>query len=149
MPESFYREPDKDYTGPTDKAGRAVYGKRNPNALINDRCKRLFQRQLSGLPARQLVLEHASRESIAENTAWRDWKKVTEWNEAGWNEEKETILSRIQAMRMKIIDQAVRKGQLQTAMMGLKDLQETLLGDTNNGESMVKLNINIESPADK
>jgi hypothetical protein len=146
VPESFYREPDKDYNGPTDKSGRAVYGKRNPDALINDRCKRLFQRQLSGLPARQLVLEHASRESIAENTAWRDWKKVTEWNEAGWNEERETILSRIQAMRMKIIDQAVRKGQLQTAMMGLKDLQETLLGDTNNGESTVKLNINIESP---
>jgi len=50
---------------------------------------------------------------------------------------------------MRIIDQAVRKGQLQTAMMGLKDLQETLLGDTNGGESTVKLNINIENKSEQ
>ena len=124
-------------------------GARNPDEVVENRCKRLFQKQLSGLPARQLVLAHADEESISEATAWRDWNKVTEWNEAGWNEERDTILSRIQAMRMKLINQAMKKGQLQTAMMGLKDLQETLLGDTNNGESMVKLNINIESPDKK
>jgi len=146
VPESFYRDVDKESTAPKDKKGRAVYGKRNPDALIEDRCKRLFKRQLTGLPARHLVLDHADREGVSEATAWRDWDRVVAWNEAGWSEERGTILSRIQAMRMRIIDQAVRKGQLQTAMMGLKDLQETLLGDTNNGESTVKLNINIENP---
>ena len=124
-------------------------GARNPDEVVENRCKRLFQKQLTGLPARQLVLAHADDEGISESTAWRDWDAVCKWNEAGWAEERETILARIQAMRMKIINQAVKKGQLQTAMMGLKDLQETLLGDTNNGQSMVKLNINIESPADK
>ena len=81
--------------------------------------------RISDLLAKQ-PLRCADRECIAEATAWRDWTRVVGWNETGWNEEKETILSRIQAMRMRIIDQAVKKGQLQTAMMGLKDLQETL-----------------------
>jgi len=149
VPEHFLREVSEESEAPKNKKGQAVYGKRNPDAVIEERCKRLFKRQLTGLPARQLVLEHADRECIAEATAWRDWTRVVSWNEAGWSEEKETILSRIQAMRMRIIDQAVRKGQLQTAMMGLKDLQETLLGDTNGGESMVKLNINIENKSEQ
>jgi len=146
MPDAFYREGDGESTSPKDKKGRGVYGKRNPDALIEDRCKRLFKRQLTGLPARHLVLDHCDREGVSEATGWRDWERVVAWNEAGWSEERETRLSRIQAMRMRIIDQAVRKGQVQTAMMGLKDLQETLLGDADNGESTVKLNINIENP---
>lgn len=143
------REVDEASEAPKNKKGQAVYGKRNPDAVIEERCKRLFKRQLTGLPARHLVLDHADRESVSEATAWRDWERVVSWNETGWNEERETILSRIQAMRMRIIDQAVRKGQLQTAMMGLKDLQETLLGDTNGGESTVKLNINIENKSEQ
>lgn len=140
MPESFTREVPEGSNAPK------VYGKRNPDSVIEERCKRLFKRQLTGLPARHLVLDHCEREGVSEATAWRDWNVVSQWNEDGWNEERETILPRIQAMRMRIIELATRKGQLQTAMMGLKDLQETLLSDTNGGESIVQLNINIENP---
>ena len=124
-------------------------GARNPDEVVEDRCKRLFQKQLSGLPARQLVLAHADEQGISESTAWRDWQTVCAWNDAGWLDERDTMLGRIQSMRLALIEKATRKGQLQTAMMGLKDLQETLLLNTTDGESMVKLSINIESPADK
>ena len=57
-----------------------IYGKRNPKSHIEKRCQRLYTKQLDGLSTRQLVLQHAQREGIAEKTAWSDWKRVTEWN---------------------------------------------------------------------
>jgi len=122
-------------------------GERNPEAAaaVDKRCKALFRKQLSGLPARQLVLSHAAEEGISEATAWRDWKTVCAWNDSGWSDERDSMLARIQTMRLALIDKATRKGQLQTAMMGLKDLQETLLLNSDGEESTVKLNINIEA----
>jgi hypothetical protein len=98
------------------------YGKRNPNAVIEERQKRLYKRQLTGLPVRQLVLDHADRESIAEATAWRDWEAVKTWNEADWAKDRESIVSRLQAMRMRAIDAAIRKGQIGSAQLLMRDL---------------------------
>jgi len=102
--------------------GVRVYGKRNPASVIEARCQRLYKRQLEGLTIRQLVLEHKDRESIAEATAWRDWNQVSQWNTDDWNIERNTILPRIQQMRFKIVNAAIKKGQLQTAVMALKDI---------------------------
>jgi hypothetical protein len=98
------------------------YGKRNPYALIDERQKRLYKRQLSGLTTRQLVLEHADREGIAEATAWRDWEAVRQWNDEDWLKDRETIVSRLQGMRMKAIELALRKGQISTAQILMRDL---------------------------
>lgn len=98
------------------------YGKRNPNAVIEERQKRLYRRQLEGLTTRQLVLDHASRESISEKTAWMDWRVVTKWNEEDWQKDRDAMLSRLQAMRLRLINKAISKGNLQVAMLGLKDL---------------------------
>lgn len=98
------------------------YGKRNPNALVEERCRRLYKRQLEGLPTRHLVYDHASRESISLSTAWRDWEIVKQLNKDDWNIDRESIVSRIQGMRLRVINQAIRKGQLQTATQALKDL---------------------------
>lgn len=98
------------------------YGKRNPNAVIEERQKRLYRRQLEGLTTRQLVLDHASRESISEKTAWMDWRVVTKWNEEDWQKDREAMVSRLQAMRLRLINKAISKGNLQVAMLGLKDL---------------------------
>ena len=98
------------------------YGKRNPDAVIEERQKRLYRRQLEGLTTRQLVLDHASRESISEKTAWMDWRVVTKWNEEDWQKDREAMLSRLQAMRLRLINKAISKGNLQVAMLGLKDL---------------------------
>jgi len=98
------------------------YGKRNPNAVIEERQKRLYKRQLTGLPVRQLVLDHADREGIAEATAWRDWETVSLWNEQDWSKDRERIVSRLQAMRMRAIDAAIRKGQIGSAQLLMRDL---------------------------
>lgn len=98
------------------------YGKRNPDAVIEERRKRLYKRQLTGLPVRQLVLDHADRESIAEATAWRDWEAVSQWNEQDWSKDREKIVSRLQAMRMRAIDAAIRKGQIGSAQLLMRDL---------------------------
>jgi len=98
------------------------YGRRNPNAVIEERRKRLYKRQLTGLPVRQLVLDHADREGIAEATAWRDWEAVSAWNEQDWNKDRESIVSRLQSMRMRAIDAAIRKGQIGSAQLLMRDL---------------------------
>jgi len=98
------------------------YGRRNPDAVIEERRKRLYKRQLTGLPVRQLVLDHADRESIGEVTAWRDWDEVKRWNEQDWSKDRESIVSRLQAMRMRAIDAAIRKGQIGSAQLLMRDL---------------------------
>lgn len=98
------------------------YGKRNPDAVIEERRKRLYKRQLTGLTVRQLVLEHSDRESIAEATAWRDWDAVKEWMEQDWQKDRESIVSRLQSMRLRAIDAAIRKGQIGSAQLLMRDL---------------------------
>jgi len=98
------------------------YGKRNPDAVIEERRKRLYKRQLSGLPTRQLVLDHADREGIGEITAWRDWDAVKQWNEEDWSKDRESIVSRLQGMRMRAIELALRKGQVGSAQLLMRDL---------------------------
>ena len=79
LPEANNEAPEIAPEAVTNK--QRPYGKRNPNAVIEERQKRLYKRQLTGLPVRQLVLDHADREGIAEATAWRDWETVSLWNE--------------------------------------------------------------------
>jgi hypothetical protein len=98
------------------------YGKRNPDAVIEERRKRLYKRQLTGLTVRQLVLEHADRESIAEATAWRDWDAVKTWNEEDWQKDRESVVSRLQGMRLRAIEVAIRKGQIGSAQLLMRDL---------------------------
>ena len=124
MPESFPREVPEGSKAPR------VYGKRNPNAVIEARQKRLYRRQLEGLPARQLVLDHADRESCSEKTAWSDWKTVQAWTDADFEQERSTLVSRLAGMRMRAINQALRKGQLQSAAQMMDALGRVV------GESM-------------
>ena len=112
----------EDSTGQDVTKPSRPFGKRNPDAVIEERRKRLYKRQLSGLTVRQLVLEHADRESIAEATAWRDWDAVKSWNEEDWQRDRESIVSRLQGMRLRAIDAAIRKGQIGSAQLLMRDL---------------------------
>jgi hypothetical protein len=109
---------------PKDSAERMrrIYGKRNPDALIEQRQQRLYKRQLDGLTTRQLVLEHAEREGIATSTAWKDWDAVQQWVAQDFERERPRLVSRIAQMRERLFSAAVKKGQLQTAAMLLKDM---------------------------
>ena len=119
---------------------RSVPKKRNPgrspDMVIEQRRQRLYKRQLEGLPARHLVLEHSSREGVCVKTAWNDWKEVTKWNEEDWQKDRENMIARLQAMRVRLFDKAVKKGQFQTAAQILDSLGKVV------GESVETVNIN-------
>ena len=79
------------------------------------RSQRLYARQLEGKTTRQLVLEHASIEGISETTAWDDWNELKFGIMKIGKKDRETLLPRLQAMRVRLFNKAVKKGQLQTA----------------------------------
>ena len=116
--------------------GGKVCGKRNPDTVIEARRQRLYKRQLEGLTTRQLVLDHASKENIGVETAWRDWRQVKEWNDEDWEKDRKKMISRLQGMRMRLFNQAVKRGQLQTAAQVLDSLGKVL------GESEETINLN-------
>ena len=97
-------------------------GDKRADMVIEARQRRLYRHQLEGLTARQLVYEHAARESVSISTAWRDWKVINAWNEEDWARDRENMLSRLQQMRSKLFHQALKKGQLQTAAQVLDSL---------------------------
>ena len=99
------------------------------------RRQRLYKRQIEGLPARQLVIDHATREHVTERTGWEDWKHVKLWNDEDWQHDRETMISRIQAMRLRAIDKAMRKGQYMVVQGLLADLGKVV------GESVETINI--------
>jgi len=109
---------------------------RSPALVVEQRRQRLYKRQLDGLPTRHLVLEHSSREGVCVKTAWNDWKEVSKWNEEDWQKDRENMISRLQAMRVRLFDKAVRKGQYQTAAQILDSLGKVV------GESVETVNIN-------
>ena len=119
---------------------RSVPKKRNPgrspDMVIEQRRQWLYKRQLEGLPARHLVLEHSSREGVCVKTAWNDWKEVSKWNDEDWQKDRENMIARLQAMRVRLFDKAVKKGQFQTAAQILDSLGKVV------GESVETVNIN-------
>lgn len=99
------------------------------------RRQRLYRRQSEGMPARQLVIDHSQREGVTERTGWDDWNAVRKWNEEDWSIERESTISRIQTMRFRAIDKAMRKGQLQTVAQLLADMGKVV------GESVETINV--------
>ena len=112
--------------------------KKRTRSSISDvlkRSQRLYARQLEGKTTRQLVIEHANIEGISETTAWQDWDKVKVWNNEDWEKDRESLLPRLQAMRVRLFNKAVKKGQLQTAAQILDSLGKVI------GESVETVNI--------
>ena len=137
MADSVLRNTNGQFTSERALKDGRVCGKRQPDAVIEARRQRLYSKQLTGKTTRQLVHEHSSREGIGIDTAWSDWKQVKKWNDEDWEQDREKMVSRLQGMRMRLFDQAVRKGQLQTAAQILDSLGKVL------GESVENINLNI------
>ena len=136
MADSVLRNTNGQFTSERALKDGRVCGKRQPDAVIEARRQRLYSKQLTGNTTRQLVHEHSSREGIGIDTAWSDWKQVKKWNDEDWEQDREKMVSRLQGMRMRLFDQAVRKGQLQTAAQILDSLGKVL------GESVENINLN-------
>ena len=112
--------------------------KKRTRSSISDvlkRSQRLYARQREGKTTRQLVIEHSNIEGISETTAWQDWDKVKVWNNEDWEKDRESLLPRLQAMRIRLFNKAVKKGQFQTAAQILDSLGKVI------GESVETVNI--------
>ena len=133
MAQAYYR-PDVD--SPNAPMGGKVCGKRNPDVVIEARRQRLYSKQLTGKTTSQLVHEHSSREGIGIDTAWSDWKQVKKWNDEDWEQDREKMISRLQGMRMRLFNKAMKMGQLQTAAQIFDSLGKVL------GESEETINLN-------
>ena len=136
MTSSFINNFNNDLPAPQRKPRVQKYtGGTNSRAVIEARCQRLYSKQLEGKTTRQLVIEHAHREGISETTGWAAWNKVKEWNDQDWLKERDKMIPRLQAMRMRLFNKAVSKGQLQTAAQILDSLGKVV------GESVETVNI--------
>ena len=111
---------------------------KDPDQIILKRQQQLYRRQTEGLPARALVVYHAKIYGISERSAWDDWKQVKLWNDEDWSKDRENMISRIQTMRLRAIDKAMKKGQLQTV--------QTLLADLGKVVGEAEEVINIKAP---
>tara|TARA_R100000781_G_scaffold65698_1_gene41325 strand:- start:34 stop:486 length:453 start_codon:yes stop_codon:yes gene_type:complete len=134
---------------PEKKEARRTVGNKNPRMLVEARQQRLYRRQLEGLPARQLVIDHASKEGVSVATGWSDWKQVNAWNEEDWQKDRENMLSRLQAARLRLYEKAIRKGQLQTAAQVLDSIGR-VIGESVEHVSIQapELSIKVESKQD-
>ena len=126
FPENFN---DNSITQPVKKKGRSAFSD------VLKRSQRLYARQLEGKTTRQLVIEHANIEGVSETIGWQDWNRVKVWNSEDWEKDRETLLPRLQAMRIRLFNKAVKKGQLQTAAQILDSLGKVI------GESVETVNI--------
>jgi hypothetical protein len=134
--DSVLRNTNGQFTSERALQDGRVCGKRQPDAVIEARRQRLYSKQLTGKTTRQLVHEHSAREGIGIDTAWSDWKQVKKWNDEDWEQDREKMISRLQGMRMRLFEQAVKKGQLQTAAQILDSLGKVV------GESVENINLN-------
>jgi hypothetical protein len=128
------------------KKERRTRGDKRAEEFIEARRRRLYRHQLDGHSTRQLVYDHAAREGIGVATAWRDWHQVSIWNEEDWKKDRENMLARIQTMRIRLVNAAMKKGQLQTAAQVLDSLGR-VLGESTPEQVSVQvplLNINVE-----
>ena len=136
MADSVLRNTNGQFTSERALKDGRVCGKRQPDAVIEARRQRLYSKQLTGKTTRQLVHEHSSREGIGIDTAWSDWKQVKKWNDEDWEQDREKMISRLQGMRMRLFNKAMKRGQLQTAAQILDSLGKVL------GESEETINLN-------
>ena len=137
MTDSCINNFDNSFT-PEVKKPRRTVGNKSPKLVVEARQQRLYRRQLEGLPARQLVLDHASKEGVSVTTAWTDWKQVNSWNDEDWQKDRDHMLARLQVARLRLYEKAIRKGQLQTAAQVLDSIGKVI------GESVE--HVSIQAP---
>jgi len=130
-----------------EKVVKRIGGPKNPKDIQEARILRLYRRQLEGLPALQLVLDHANKEQVGRATAFRDWKAVQVLNREDFEREREDMASRIFSMRSRLYNSAVKRGQMQTAANVLDSLARMVGCDqVEESSTLPEIHVKIERP---
>jgi len=146
MPESFERDTPENFNGPVNAEGKAVYGKRNAEQVIEARRRRLYRHLNNGNSLRQNVYAHADRESVSLTTAWRDSEAVKDWFKEDIEKERASIVARITAMRFACIAGAMKSKNWQSAASLMDSLSNTFETDNESASAAPNLSISIEAP---
>jgi|TARA_B100000035_G_scaffold61396_1_gene49517 hypothetical protein len=134
--------------GPDEKENKHAPRITRKTYLKMERVKRLYMRQLEGLTANQLVLDHAKKEQVSEETAWRDWREVAKLNDEDFARERETMGARIFALRQKVFNAAMRRGQMNTAAQVLDSLARQVgCDEPQSTEMLPEIRVRVEPPA--
>ena len=149
MPESFERESTESYNGPVNSEGKAVYGHRNAEQVIEARRRRLYKHLNNGASLRANVYAHADREGVSISTAWRDSEAIKSWYVEDFAKERESVVARLTTLRFRAIEGAMKSKNWQSAASLMDSLSKTFGdGEIPAGED-INLNISIEPKNDK
>ena len=123
------------------------FGPKSTQEAQQARIQRLYKRQLEGLPVRQLVLEHATKEQIGIATAWRDWKGVYDLVAEDFERERTKMAGRIFMQRQRLFNAAMKRGQMQTAANVLDSLARQVGCDMpEQTSSLPEIRVTVEPP---
>ena len=134
-----------DFENEEKKKPLRPFGPKSTKEAQMARIQRLYRRQLEGLPVRQLVMEHATKEHRGLATAWRDWKGVYELVAEDFAKERDKMGSRIFAQRQRLFNAAMKRGQMQTAANVLDSLARQVGCDQPEvSETLPEIHVKIE-----
>ena len=121
MTESDGQEVKKPTSVANDESKRWRNG-RGEQARIEERVNAAYAYILEGGTRRQVAERIASRFNCSVRTAHDDYSKAMVLLREEQSATREDLLNQIQALRLATVTKALRKGQLQTVAMLLKDM---------------------------
>ena len=121
MAESDGQEVKKPTSVANDESKRWRNG-RGEQARIEERVNAAYAYILEGGTRRQVAERIASRFNCSVRTAHDDYSKAMVLLREEQSATREDLLNQIQALRLATVTKALRKGQLQTVAMLLKDM---------------------------
>jgi hypothetical protein len=97
-------------------------GGKGTQQRMDERMNYAYACMLEGGTRRQVLQKVMDRFSVSEVTAGRDYSAAMALLKTEQIETRENLLNQIQALRLATVQKALRKGQLQTVAMLLKDM---------------------------
>ena len=97
-------------------------GGKGSQLRMDERMNFAYAAMLEGGTRRQVLQKVMDRFSVSEVTAGRDYTAAMQILKTEQIETRENLLNQIQALRLATVQKALRKGQLQTVAILLKDM---------------------------
>ena len=139
------QEVKKPLTVANDETKRWRGGK-GTQQRMDERMNYAYATMLDGGTRRQVLQKVMDRFGVSEVTASRDYSSAMELLKTEQIETRDNLLNQIQALRLATVQKALRKGQLQTVAMLLKDMGAVIneAGVEQQAAAAPTLNISID-----
>ena len=145
MTDSDGQEVKKPTSVANDESKRYRLGK-GPAHRVEERAQVCYGYILEGGTRHQIATRIADRFNVSLRTAHDDYKRAMELLREEQQGTREELLNQIQALRLATVTKALRKGQLQTVAMLLKDMGAVIneAGVEQQAAAAPTLNISID-----